>query len=144
MATRGIAVEAILDTKREAVTVQRCPSNEKKTAATGISNDGSGVKRLSKSHHEYINVGVSSQVCQRGKSPREIMNQNHSQFEWEGAGIDHLLKHVKLLEERNFLLEDMNKKLRKENRMLSLQLQEVMQHRSSMYTHTYERILLVI
>lgn len=165
MATRGVAVEAILDSKQETVRIERCPSHDgsstgslPRAPAQGSDMDVSNVgshkelsevkerkvkRRGSKAHHEYINVGIRKETppFPRKKHLSEKFaaenEQNVNDHDWEGAGIDHLLKHVKQLEKRNSLLEDTNKKLRKENQMLSIQLQEMQNKSGIIYTSVH-------
>lgn len=89
-----------------------------------------------KSHHEYINVGTFERPPPLPPRKGNIVATNRDEeldsihHDVEG-GIHHLLKHMKMLEQRNFLLEETNRKLRKENGMLNHQLQEVMKLKSS-------------
>lgn len=127
------------------------PITEKERRPTGSNSSTPDQKKVyrsrsssRKSHHEYINVGFvpgstppplpprsrkdSDKISIGSDDDSVIMSPRHSE-----GGIDHILKHVKMLEQRNALLEETNKKLRKENSMLNHQLQEVMKFKSSMF-----------
>ena len=108
---------------------------------TDKKSKSSSLVRGTKPHHEYINVGIQTkktppprQKSSLKKVPSDddlYYSYRHRETSDEG-GIHYLLKHVNMLEKRNVFLEEMNKKLRRENSMLNHQLQDVLRHTTSM------------